>query len=102
MDTSYIDGHEILADVQSKRRSSRRVVLTRAALSRFVLRFLEKKLTAAELQEFGDELEGEPVEYDDESGDRVIAQVLFEMSAPEINGDVDRVAAERWLEMLTR
>jgi hypothetical protein len=100
MPSSQISGHESLTELQWKRQSYARLVLTREALLRVIGRFLSDSLTASELQEFGDLLEGEPVDYDDESEDRVIAQVLFEMSSPEINGAIDHGAAARWIEML--
>lgn len=100
MATIYIAGHEGLHELHSMRKSVDRVLLTRGALSRFILRFLEEDITAAQLQAFADELEGEPIEYEDELDDGVIPQVLFEMSEPEANGPIDRTAAEKWLGLL--
>lgn len=100
MDTTYISGAENVLELQSIRQSARHVILTKAALAQFVERFLRNDLTDLELQEVGDLLEGEPVDYEDDSNDRVIAQILFEMSTPEANGPIDRLAAERWIEML--
>jgi len=100
MDTTYISGTENVLELQSIRQSARHVILTKAALAQFVQRFLRNDLTDLELQEVGDLLEGEPVDYEDDSNDRVIAQILFEMSTPEANGQIDRLAAERWTEML--
>lgn len=100
MDTTYVSGAENVLELQSIRQSARQVILTKAALAQFVERFLRNDLTNVELQEVGDLLEGEPVDYEDDSNERVIAQILFEMSTPEANGPIDRLAAERWIEML--
>jgi len=101
MNAEQIVGNESHHELESKRRVSERLVLTKGALSKFVSRYLDGQLTGSELQQFGDQLEGEPVDYDDESPERVIAQVLFEMSAPEVNGEIDVAAARRWLAMLS-
>lgn len=100
MDATHISGTENVRELQLLRQSAKQLVLSKAALSQFVDRFLRNDLTESELQEVGDLLEGEPVDYEDDSPDRVIAQILFEMSSPEVNGPVNRAAAERWSEML--
>lgn len=90
-------GDEDAAQLQSKL-SSANWHLTASALGRFVERFLENELTPSQLEEIGDLLESEAVTYDDDDGS--IAQVLFEMSSPEVNGPVNDLAAQRWLEIL--
>ena len=100
MDATYISGTENVLDLQSLRKSATHLVLRKAALAEFIERFLRNDLTELELQEVGDLLEGEPVDYEDDSTGRVIAQILVEMSTPEANGPINRSAAERWSEML--
>lgn len=100
LDRAFIPGDATLAELRAWAIAATPRVLTREALSAVVDRFLAGELTAAELEEIGDLLEYEFVDYDDDSEERVVAQVLFEMSAPEANGAVDRAAAIRWREML--
>jgi hypothetical protein len=75
------------------------ITLNRPALSQFVVRYLNGELTELQLQEIGDLLEMS-VEYD-AGNEEVIAQVLFEISSPEVNGEIDQERASEWKTMLT-
>lgn len=100
-ETEKITGDETRDELKMKCVELRRVSLGASALIRVIDRFLEGKLSATELQELGDLLESDYVDYEDSNGDGVIAQVLFEMSSPEVNADIDRPVAERWRTMLS-
>jgi hypothetical protein len=95
-----ITGDESLEQLRAKLLSSSTWQLQRTALVRFLDRFLQDGLTAAEVEEIGDLLESDRVDHDNERDDGLIAQVLFEMSSPEVNGTIDAAAAKRWRETL--
>ena len=51
-------------------------------------RFLDEKITAEELSQFAELLDGnEAVDYESEQRE-IIADVLFDLSSPEINGEI--------------
>jgi hypothetical protein len=97
-----ITGNETLEELKAKYVEKRRLSLEVRALIRFIDRFVQGKLTAAQVQELGDFLESDGVDYLDANGDGIMAQVLFEMSTPEANADIDRQVAERWRTMLSQ
>jgi hypothetical protein len=76
------------------------IALSRSALSQFVERYLNGELSDSELQEIGDLLEMS-VEYED-GNEGVIAQVLFEVSSLEVNGQIDQQRATKWKAMLSQ
>ena len=95
-----LSGNESVAEVMVKLRSDDQLRLTKGALLTIVERYLDGRLTVDELQQLGDLLEFDPIEYVDESPSGVVAQVVFEMATPEANGPIDRNAALRWRELL--
>ncbi len=99
--TRLISGMEMIDDL--RRHLTGRVetdfILNRSALSQFIERYLSGELTESELQEIGDLLEM-TVEYED-GNEGVIAQVLFEVSSPEVNGQIDQESATEWKVMLS-
>jgi hypothetical protein len=71
------------------------------AVAHFVTRYMEDQLSAAELEQIGDLLEGaEFIEYVGPGSDGIIAQVIFGMSTPQTQGPITKDAAERWLRLL--
>lgn len=96
-----VTGDESLEQLKVARTRYRRLSLGAPALIRFVDRFTRGALTVTEVQELGDLLESDSVDYLDTNSEGVIAQVLFEMSTPEVNGEIDEQAAERWRRMLS-
>jgi hypothetical protein len=96
-----ISGDESGTDLRAKIDSGDSYTVDARAMSRFVSRYLEDQLTAAELEEIGDLLEGaEFVEYVGPGSDGIIAQVVFQISTPKANGAITKEAAERWLRLL--
>ena len=98
--TNKITGEESLGELKAKYVLEPRLSLPATALISFIDRFVQGQLTAGQLQELGDFLESEGVDYLEGKDEGIIAQVLFEMSTPEANGDIDREVAERWRTML--
>lgn len=100
--TPLISGMETLDDL--RRHLAGRIetdfILNRSALSQFIERYLSGELTESELQEIGELLEMS-VEYED-GNEAVIAQVLFEVSSPEANCQIDRQRATQWKAMLSK
>jgi hypothetical protein len=75
---------ELRAQAAMRRQGS--IVLTREALVRVLERHMSGELTADELTELADELEAnDEIDYEP-NAEAVIAEVLFELSAPAING----------------
>jgi len=75
--------------------------LTPGTLRLFVDRYLRGELTAIELKNVADLIE-QRVEYVPESLRTVMAQVLFEVSSPEVNGVITAELAEKWKTVLRR
>lgn len=98
---TIVSGDETLVDLRKHLagRVDTDIALSRSALSQFVERYLNSELTEAELQEIGNLLEMS-VEYNERS-EEVIAQVLFEISSPEVNGEITRERASEWKAMLS-
>jgi hypothetical protein len=85
-----LSGNEHRADVVAMRRSAAKggdhILVTRQALARILDRHLSGAMTAADLVEIANELESnDEVDYEGD-GEAVVAQVLFELASPEING----------------
>ena len=96
-----ISGNESAKDLQKKIDSGDTFTVDACAVTRFLSRYLEDKLSAQQLEEIGDLLEGaEFFEYVGPGSDGLIAQVVFEFSTPEANGPITKEAAERWLGLL--
>ena len=96
-----IAGTESGDELQQKIDSGDSYSLDAAALARFVSRYVADELSAADLEQIGDLLEGaEFVEYVGPGSDGIIAQVIFQMSTPQSNGPITKQSAERWLGLL--
>ena len=96
-----ISGEESRTDLQAKIDSGDSYTANARAVSRFVSRYLEDQLSADELEQIGDLLEGaEFIEYVGPGSDGLIAQVVYEFSSPEAKGPITKEAAERWLRLL--
>ena len=97
-----ISGNETIVELRKHLagRVDTDIALSRSALSQFVERYLNSELTESELQEIGDLLEMS-VEYE-QGYEEGIAQVLFEMSSPEVNGEMNRERATEWKSILTK
>ncbi len=96
-----ISGNEQSDDLLVKVDSGDSYTADAHAVSRFVARYLADELNAQDLEQIGDALEHESVEYVGPGSDGIIAQVVFEMSSPEIKGPITKEAAERWLGLLS-
>jgi hypothetical protein len=75
--------------------------LTPGALRLFIDRYLRGELTASELENVADLVE-QRVEYVPEPLGAVMAQVLFEMSSPEVNGTITPELAKKWKTVLRK
>ena len=96
-----ISGEESRNDLQAKIDSGDSYTADARAVSRFVSRYIADQLSAEELEQIGDLLEGaEFIEYVGPGSDGLIAQVVFEFSSPETKGPITKEAAERWLRLL--
>ena len=96
-----ISGSESAKDLRKKIDSGDSFTVDARAVSKFVSRYLEDQLSAKQLEEIGDLLEGaEFFEYVGPGSDGLIAQVVFAFSTPEANGPITKQAAERWLGLL--
>ena len=96
-----ISGNESAKELQKKIDSGDTYTVDARAVTRFVSRYLEDKLSAQQLEEIGDLLEGgEFLEYVGPGSDGVIAQVVYEFSTPSPNRPITKQAAERWLGLL--
>ena len=76
------------------------VTLRVADLERAVRRFLEGQLSAHELSRWANLLEGNDLVEYDETANRLIADVLFQLASPEINGPITKQACEELLARL--
>ena len=84
-----ITGEERPNDVAELRRNSRHLLLERRALTRLIRRYESGDLTDTDLTEIANQLEArDDVDYEPGT-ERAIADVLFELAAPEINGDLN-------------
>lgn len=79
-----ITGNEPLETLRALAQSNSRIVLGRSALTKFLTAFVESRIDANTLTEIACLLECESVEYEAEQ-EAIIAQVIFELSSPEIN-----------------
>lgn len=96
-----ITGTESGEELRAKIDSGDSYTLDARAVAHFVTRYIEDQMTAADLEEIGDLLEGgEFIEYVGPGSDGIIAQVIFQMSTPQANGPITKDAAERWLRLL--
>ena len=96
-----ISGEESRNDLQAKIDSGDSYTANARAVSRFVSRYLEDQLSAGELEQIGDLLEGaEFIEYVGPGADGLIAQVVYEFASPDAKGPITKEAAERWLRLL--
>lgn len=96
-----ITGAESAQELRAKIDSGDSCTVDARAVTRFVSRYLEDQLSAKQLAEIGDLLEeGEFIEYVGPGSDGIIAQVVYEFSAPQPNRPVTKEAAERWLGLL--
>ncbi|HEX7281853.1 MAG TPA: hypothetical protein VF239_07340 [Vicinamibacterales bacterium] len=100
-ETLSISGSESLADLRTKSDSGDTYALPAVAVAKFIKRYVDDDVTAAELEEIGDVLESsEFFEYTGPGSDGVIAQVVFEFATPRISGPITKEAAARWLNLL--
>ena len=96
-----ISGRESPTELQAKIDSGDTYTATARALTGYVSRYLQDQLTAQELEQIGDLLEGaEFIEYVGPGSDGIIAQVVFQMSTPTAKEPITKEAAERWLGLL--
>jgi hypothetical protein len=96
-----VSGSETGAELQAKIDSGDSYTVDARAVSQFVSRYIADQMSAAELEQIGDLLEGaEFFEYVGPGSDGIIAQVVFQISSPEANGPITKEAAERWLRLL--
>ena len=96
-----ITGTESAQELQQKIDSGDSYTVDARAVTRFLSRYLEDALSAEQLEEIGDLLEGgEFLEYVGPGSDGVIAQVVYEFSTPSPNRPITKEAAERWLGLL--
>ena len=77
------------------------LVLTRRALARMIERYGTGEITTAELVRLANSVEAvDGVDYE-AGAEAEIAQVLFELAAPEINGEVSYERSQKLLAQLT-
>jgi hypothetical protein len=96
-----LSGSESEKELRAKIDGGDSYTLDARAVARFVTRYMEDELSAADLEHIGDLLEGaEFIEYVGPGSDGIIAQVIFAMSTPRANGPITKEAAERWLRLL--
>jgi hypothetical protein len=96
-----ISGDESGKELGAKIDSGDSYSLDASAVARFVSRYMDDQLSAAELEQIGDLIEGgEFIEYVGPGSDGIIAQVIFGMSTPQTQGPITKEAAERWLRLL--
>jgi hypothetical protein len=96
-----IAGTESDKELRAKIDSGDSYRLDARAVASFVSRYIDGQLSAAELEQIGDLLEGgEFVEYVGPGSDGIIAQVIFAMSTPQTQGPITKDGAERWLRLL--
>ena len=96
-----ISGNESGKELGVKIDSGDSYSLDASAVARFVSRYMEDQLSAAELEQIGDLIEGgEFIEYVGPGSDGIIAQVIFGMSTPQAQEPISKEAAERWLRLL--
>ena len=96
-----ISGTETGGELQAKIDSGDSYTLDARAMSLFVSRYIEDQLSAAELEQIGDLIEGgEFVEYVGPGSDGIIVTVVYGMSTPQQNGPISKEGAERWLRLL--
>ena len=96
-----ISGNESSQELQAKIDSGDTFTVDARAVTRFVSRYLDEQLSAEDLEQIGDLLEGaEFFEYVGPGSDGIIAQVVFEMSSSQ-DGPVTADAAQRWLRLLS-
>jgi hypothetical protein len=97
-DMKRITGLESHEDLLRLVATGDELLLTLQGIQNLMVGFLECRRTANELQQLADALECENVTLD-ETGSAAIASVLFELSAPEINGAIDH---SRGLELMAQ
>ncbi len=96
-----ITGNESVKELQAKIDSGDTYTADAGAITRFVSRYMADQLSAEELEQIGDLLEGaEFIEYVGPGSDGIIAQVVFQMSTPTPKAPISKEAAERWLGLL--
>ncbi len=96
-----ISGTETGTELQAKIDSGDNYTVDARAVTQFVARYLQDQLTADELEQIGDLLEGaEFFEYVGPGSDGIIAQVVYEFSTPQAGHPITKDAATRWLQLL--
>jgi hypothetical protein len=80
-----LTGHEPLEDILALISTEERLYLSAAAMCLILDAVVKKRLSTETIQQLADALECESVDYE-EAKSAVIAQSLFELSSPEING----------------
>ena len=94
-------GTESAKELRAKIDSGDSYTLDARAVAHFVTRYAEDQLSAEEVEQIGDLIEGaEFIEYVGPGSDGIIAQVIFGMSTPQTQGPISKDAAERWLRLL--
>jgi hypothetical protein len=100
-----ISGTESLDQIEQRLAAEDRfetqLELTPGTLKLFIDRYLNGDLSAIELENIADRME-QRLEYVPPSLSEVIATVLFEISAPDVNGGISRERAEQWKAALTK
>jgi len=80
-----LTGHEPFKELLALIKTGEKVYLSASAMSAILNAVASEACEAETIQRLADALEGESVDYEDaKSG--IIAQALFELSSPEING----------------
>ena len=80
-------GDEPVSELAALRAMRAPAILDRTALLQFVARFQSGRVGEQELESLAELLEGEPIIYE-EGHEGAIADVLFWLSSPEINGPI--------------
>jgi hypothetical protein len=91
-----LTGHEPFEEILAITATGEQVYLSASAMSLILDAIAKMQFSTEAIQRLGDALECESVDYEDAKS-AVIAQSLFELSSPEING---LLTAERCVELI--
>jgi len=94
----HLTGHETLEDVSKLVAQGERILLSSSAMKIILKSLIAKEITAEKAQHLADVFECELVDYDLFKSQE-IADILFELSSPEINGVV---TPERCIELIAK
>jgi len=97
-----LTGTERAEEIHSLRqaKSGQELMVSRNAIIRVLERFAAGHITAKEVEDWADSLEAmDGVQYEDGHQD-TIAEVLFQLGAPEINAPLDNEGAQKLISKL--